>query len=522
LKNTVEPGEAAGWPEEEGGVPSIELVLRSTRVVTPQGLRAASVAVAGGRITGVHPHDAPVPGGARLADYGDLVLLPGLVDTHVHVNDPGRTEWEGFTTATRAAAAGGVTTIVDMPLNSLPPTTTTAHLDVKRAVAAPQAYVDVGFWGGAVPGNVRELRPLHEAGVFGFKCFLSPSGVEEFPALDADRLAAALAETAGFGGLLIVHAEDPAQLDAAPSPDGSRRYADFLASRPRDAEHDAIARLITLARKLHARVHILHLSSADALPLIAAARRDGVPVTVETCPHFLTLTAEQVPDGATEFKCCPPIREAANQEALWAGLADGTIDCVVSDHSPCTADLKVPDFGAAWGGISSLQLGLPVLWTAARRRGPPLPEVARWLATAPAALAGLGRKGALAPGRDADVAVFDPDAVFTVDPAGLHHRNQVTAYAGQTLHGVVRATWLRGRLIAEHGEPLVRTGRLLDRADQAAPRGPGKESGPGTEAGAPAGTATVPAHTEHPRRADRTDRAARTDDRTDDRTERSA
>jgi allantoinase len=428
-------------------------------------MRAVSVTVAGGRITGVRPHNAAVPEGARLKDYGELVVLPGLVDTHVHINDPGRTEWEGFATATRAAAAGGITTVLDMPLNSLPPTTTPAHLDVKRAVAGPKVSVDVGFWGGAIPGNGRELRPLHEAGVFGFKCFLSPSGVEEFPELDQDGLAAALAEITGFGGLLIVHAEDPARLAAAPAPDGSRRYADFLASRPRDAENDAIARLISLARKLDARVHVLHLSSADALPLIAEAKRDGVRVSVETCPHFLTLTAEQVPDGATEFKCCPPIREAANQDALWAGLADGTIDCVVSDHSPCTADLKVPDFGAAWGGISSLQLGLPAVWTAARHRGHQLTEVARWMASAPAALAGLHSKGAIAAGRDADFAVFDPDAAFTVDPAGLQHRNRVTAYAGQTLHGTVVATWLRGELIADRGEPVARRGRLLMRAD---------------------------------------------------------
>lgn len=435
-----------------------ELVLRSARVVTPEGVRPASVAVADGRITGVLPHHAEVPAGARLVDHGELALLPGLVDTHVHVNDPGRAEWEGFTTATRAAAAGGITTLLDMPLNSLPPTTTPAHLEAKRAVAGPKAHIDVGFWGGAVPGNTKELRPLHEAGVFGFKCFLSPSGVPEFPELDQTGLAAALAEITGFGGLLIVHAEDPAQLAAAPSPDGSRRYADFLASRPREAENDAIARLIALARKLDARVHVLHLSSAAALPMIAEARRDGVPVTVETCPHFLTLTAEQVPDGATEFKCCPPIREAANQDALWDGLASGVIDCVVSDHSPCTTDLKVPDFGAAWGGISSLQLGLPAVWTAARRRGHGLTEIARWMSAAPAELAGLSGKGAIAPGRDADFAVFDPDAAFTVDPAGLHHRNQVTAYAGQRLHGEVRATWLRGRLIAERGRPPADTG----------------------------------------------------------------
>lgn len=439
-----------------------ELVLRSTRVVTPQGTRAATVAVRDGKIAAVLPHDAPVPDGARAEDFGDDVLLPGLVDTHVHVNDPGRTEWEGFWTATRAAAAGGITTLVDMPLNSLPPTTTEAGLHTKREVARSKAHIDVGFWGGAVPGNAKDLRPLHDAGVFGFKCFLSPSGVEEFPQLDREQLAAALGEIAGFGGLLIVHAEDPDHLRAAPQPHGPK-YADFLASRPRASENDAIAGLIALARRLDARVHVLHLSSSDALPLIAAAKDEGVRITVETCPHFLTLTAEEIPDGATEFKCCPPIREAANQDALWRGLADGTIDCVVSDHSPSTADLKTPDFGDAWGGISSLQLGLPAIWTAARGRGHTLDDVARWMATAPAALVGLRHKGAIEPGRDADFAVLDPEAAFTVDPAGLQHRNKITAYAGRTLHGVVRSTWLRGRRINDGGALSGPSGRLLDR-----------------------------------------------------------
>ncbi|GAA3179048.1 MULTISPECIES: allantoinase AllB [Streptomyces] len=443
----------------------VELVLRSTRVITPEGTRAASVAVGGGTITAVGPHDAAVPDGARVEDFGDDVLLPGLVDTHVHVNDPGRTEWEGFWTATRAAAAGGITTLVDMPLNSLPPTTTTAHLDAKREVAAAKAHVDVGFWGGAIPGNVKDLRPLHDAGVFGFKCFLSPSGVDEFPELDQEQLALALEEIAGFGGLLIVHAEDPHHLDAAPVPSGPK-YADFLASRPRVCEDDAIAALIALARRLDARVHVLHLSSADALPLIAAAKAEGVRITVESCPHFLTLTAEEIPDGATEFKCCPPIREGANQDALWQGLADGTIDCIVSDHSPSTADLKTADFGAAWGGISSLQLGLPAIWTAARARGHSLEDVVRWMATAPAALVGLGRKGAIEAGRDADFAVLAPDETFTVDPAALQHRNKITAYAGKTLHGVVRSTWLRGRKINDGATLAAPTGDLLTRPER--------------------------------------------------------
>ncbi|MGK5544378.1 allantoinase AllB [Streptomyces sp. URMC 127] len=439
------------------------LVLRSTRVVTPEGVRPAAVTVTDGTITAVGPYGAAPPPGAAVTDLGDDALLPGLVDTHVHVNDPGRTAWEGFRTATRAAAAGGVTTLLDMPLNSIPPTTTVAHLRAKQAVARPAAHVDVGFWGGALPGNTADLGPLHEAGVFGFKAFLSPSGVEEFPSLAPGDLETAAARIAGLGGLLIVHAEDPARLERAPQR-GGPRYADFLASRPRAAENEAVDRLIAVSRRLGTRVHILHLSSSDALPAIAAAKADGVPVTAETCPHFLTLTAEEVPDGATEFKCCPPIREAANQDALWAALADGTLDCVVSDHSPCTTDLKVPDFGAAWGGISSLQLGLPAVWTAARRRGHTLADVARWMSAGPAALAGLHRKGAVAPGRDADFTVLDPEAAFTVDPAALHHRNHVTAYAGRTLHGVVRSTWLRGRRIARDGalaEPPA--GLLLER-----------------------------------------------------------
>ena len=439
-----------------------ELVFRSRHVITPEGARAAVVCVVGGRVTAVLPYDTPVPAGPQLVDCGNDALLPGLVDTHVHVNDPGRTEWEGFWTATQAAAAGGITTLLDMPLNSLPPTTTPAHLDTKRAVAQEKAHVDTGFWGGAVPGNVDQLRPLHEAGVFGFKCFLSPSGVDEFPELDQGQLTAALSEIAGFDGLLIVHAEDPQHLRGAPEAHG-QLYADFLASRPRLAENEAVARLVTLARTLDARVHVLHLSSSDALPLIAEAKREGVRITVETCPHFLTLTAEEVPDGATEFKCCPPIRERANQDALWAGLADGTIDCVVSDHSPCTAELKSGDFGKAWGGISSLQLGLPVIWTAARERGHDLADVVQWMSAAPAALAGLRAKGAIAPGRDADLVVLAPEETFTVDPAELHHRNQVTAYAGRTLHGVVRSSWLRGEQITDHGRTIQRVGRLIER-----------------------------------------------------------
>ncbi|MEU6126913.1 allantoinase AllB [Streptomyces sp. NPDC047123] len=441
---------------------TVELVLRSTRVVTPEGIRPASVAVAAGTIVSVGAYDAEVPDGARLEDFGDDALLPGLVDTHVHVNDPGRTEWEGFWTATRAAAAGGITTLVDMPLNSLPPTTTVDNLRTKQEVARSKAHIDVGFWGGALPDNVQDLKPLHDAGVYGFKCFLSPSGVDEFPELNQDQLAASMAEIAGFGGLLIVHAEDPHELDAAPHKAGPK-YADYLQTRPRISEDTAIEGLIAVAKRIGARVHVLHLSSSDALPLVAAAKREGVELTVETCPHYLTLTAEEVPDGASEFKCCPPIREAANQDLLWDALADGTIDCIVTDHSPSTADLKTDDFATAWGGISGLQLSLPAIWTEARKRGHGLDDVVRWMSTRTSELVGLGHKGAIEAGRDADFAVLAPDETFTVDPAELQHRNRVTAYAGKTLSGVVKSTWLRGERILHGGEFSEPAGRLLER-----------------------------------------------------------
>ena len=444
----------------------LDLVVRAPRVLTPAGESAGCVAVAGGRIAVVAPLGADL-WGERVVELGDdVVLLPGLVDTHVHVNEPGRTEWEGFASATRAAAGGGVTTLVDMPLNSIPPTVDVAALEVKRAAAAGRCAVDVGFWGGAVPGNAGQLPALHGAGVFGFKCFLLDSGVAEFPPLTAAELGNDLRVLRRLDALMVVHAEAAEVIARAPAPSGAR-YRDFLASRPPEAETAAVAAVIELARRSGARVHVLHLSSADALPLLARARRDGVRITVETCPHYLTLTAEEVPDGATPFKCCPPVREAANRDALWAGLADGVLDAVVSDHSPCPPELKrldTGDFGAAWGGISSLQLGLPAVWTEARRRGVPLADVARWMGERPAALAGLPHKGRIAPGYDADFCVLAPDDTFLVRPEDLHHRHPVTPYAGRRLAGVVRSTWLRGEEVHPGGSEDPPRGRLLVRA----------------------------------------------------------
>jgi allantoinase len=438
-----------------------DLVIRAPRAVCGGHEAGCSVAVADGRIAAVEPLASVVPA-ARVVELGaDVVLLPGLVDTHVHVCEPGNTGWEGFATATRAAAAGGITALVDMPLDSVPATVTVAALRAKRAAAEGRCHVDVGFWGGVTPRNLRGLAPLHEAGVLGFKCFLADSGADDFPPVSIPQLREALSVLRDLGSPLLVHAENADAL-AAVGPPAGRRYANYLASRPRGAENLAVAQVIEAARTTRGRAHIVHVSSSDTLPMIASARRDGVRLTAETCPHYLALAAEEIRDGETAVKCAPPIREAANRELLWGGLRDGALDLVVSDHSPCTAAMKELDsgnFGTAWGGISSLQLALPVVWTEARRRGFSLSDVVSWMAQRPARLAGLARKGRIAPGYDADFCVFAPDEGFTVDPARLHHRHPVTPYAGRGLLGVVRGTILHG----EPAGPAQPRGRLLAR-----------------------------------------------------------
>jgi allantoinase len=456
---------------------SMSQAFRSTRVLTMEGLAPATLLVEQDRIVAVRAW-ADVPAVAQLHDFGEFVLLPGLVDTHVHINEPGRTEWEGFKTATRAAAAGGVTTLVDMPLNCIPETTSAEALAAKRAAAAGQAWVDWAAWGGVVRSNADALPSLAAAGVAGFKCFLVDSGIDGFAWVDEAELRLALKRLRGTGLPLLAHAEVARPIDRATAAlhnSGAdwRKYATYLASRPDEAEIEAIALLIRLAEEFAAQIHIVHLSSAKALPILAAARKRGVAISVETCPHALWFAAEDIPDGATEYKCAPPIRDAANREALWVALNEGIIDMVATDHSPCLPEMKHRAEGRwdlAWGGIASLGLALPVLWTAMRRRGVrahiAFDQLGKWMGSTPARLAGIaGKKGVLAPGANADIVVFDPDAAWTVDADDLYFQHKVSPYLGAKLRGRVLETWLRGELIYSVGhfgdEPQ---GRALVRA----------------------------------------------------------
>src|ERR1700722_8875747 len=434
-----------------------DLIVRGRRVVTSEGERAAAIRVRGGVISAIAAFD-DLPKGALVHEAGDSVVMPGVVDTHVHINEPGRTDWEGFSTATRAAAAGGITTLIEMPLNSIPATTTAAGFREKLAATAGKLWVDVGFWGGVVPGNATELRPLWESGVFGFKCFLVHSGVEEFVHVAERDLRSALPELSALKAPLLVHAELPgpiAEAEKKLTKADPRRYSAWLASRPRAAENEAIELLVKLAQELGARIHVVHLSSSDAIATLQKAKSEGLAVSVETCPHYLTFDAEDVGDGRTEFKCAPPIREKDNREKLWAALGDGTIDFVVTDHSPCPPAMKMleaGDFLRAWGGIASLELSLPAVWTEASSRGYALPRLAEWLSSGPARLAGLERKGRIAVGYDADFVIWNPDGRFSVDPAKLHQRHKISPYAGRELLGVVETTFLRGRKIFERSE----------------------------------------------------------------------
>ena len=450
-----------------------EIIIRGERVLIDGALRPAAILVREGRVAEIaHPNE--VGAGLDVHNVGDVVVMAGLVDTHVHVNDPGRTEWEGFETATRAAAAGGVTTILDMPLNSIPATTSTPALEEKRAAARGRCHVDVGFIGGVVPGNVADLEPLARAGVLAFKCFLVDSGVHEFQHVGERDLRAAMPVLASLGLPLMVHAELPEPIrravDALAADADPRCYATWLLTRPPEAEEEAIRLLVALSREMRARVHVVHVAAAGAIPLLRAARREGLPVTAETCPHYLVFSAGSIPDRATHFKCAPPIRELAHSEALWAALRDGDLDMIASDHSPCPPSLKLPEEGnclRAWGGIASIQLALPAVWTGAPAHAATISDIARWMSERPAQIAGLAsRKGSIARGRDADLVMWEPEEGFTVDARTLQHRHKLTPYDGMRLRGVVQETWLRGERIYDRGDfPVPPRGTLIHSAN---------------------------------------------------------
>ena len=456
--------------------------LRSRRIITPHGERDGIVTFADGIILGVHdPGD--LPAGAVLENLGDAALLPGLIDVHTHINEPGRTEWEGFATATRAAAAGGFTTVIDMPLNCLPETTDVEALQVKRDAAqrggsgdSNQCMVDYALWGGAVDGNQHQLEPLALAGVPGFKCFLIYPGCDGFTSIDRANLELALPHIAQTGLPLLVHAELAAPIDAAVARLNSsgadwRTYATYLASRPDEAELQAIQMLLDLCRQYRFRLHIVHLATALALPMLAAAKAEGLPVTVETCPHYLHCAAEDIADGATLFKCAPPIRSRDNREALWQGLLDGTIDLIATDHSPCPPAMKrltatqpgeeAGRLDQAWGGIASLSVAFPLLAHECVARNIPLTRLMQWMSAAPALLAGLDMQvGSIEPGKHANFVVLDTSAVTTVNEDTLHYRHKVSPYMAEQFRGKVTSTYLRGERIFHEGTfPLPPKGR---------------------------------------------------------------
>ena len=432
--------------------------ISSRKVVLPHGVEAATLHVADGKIAAI------VPGRTMEADVGECVILPGLVDPHVHINEPGRAEWEGFETATKAAAAGGITTLVDMPLNSTPVTTTAAALKAKRVATKNKLWVDCGFYAGVLPTNIDHLHDLATAGVRGFKAFLVPSGIDDFPAVDEAVLREALPIIARTGLPFLVHAEQTCTGDRPVA--RTKNYNRYLSSRPDEWECAAIEMMIRLAREFRTPVHIVHLSSAKALPMLKQARAEGLPITVETCPHYLCFAAEDIPDGRTDFKCAPPIRSRANREQLWGALAEGIIDFIATDHSPCPPAMKYleeGDFSRAWGGIASLGLALSVVWTEARQRGFLLTDVIRWLGGRPAEFLGLsGIKGEIRVGADADLVVFDPEATFGIDPETIAFRHKVTPYLGRRLRGRVERTFLHGKLVFDRGRWCDKsTGRLV-------------------------------------------------------------
>lgn len=442
----------------------------SKKVLLPEGLQPAFILIENGKIAQVTSNKNDLPDGCPIEDIGGHIILPGLMDPHVHINEPGRTEWEGFETATKAAASGGITTLVDMPLNATPVTTTIEGFQKKLGAAEGKLRVDCGFWGGVVPGNAKDMEPLIKAGVLGFKTFLTHSGIDDFPNATEQDLRLVMPTLAKYQLPLLVHAELETSKPENKLEQDPKSYQNYLASRPDSWEIDAIKMMIQLAKEFDSPVHIVHLSSAKALPILEQAKNEGLKITVETCPQYLLFTAEEIPDGDTRFKCAPPIRSAKNREELWKALQNGLIDFIATDHSPCTPNLKLLEDGnfmKAWGGIASLGLILPTLWTECKRREIPITDLAKWLCTGPAQLAGLAhQKGKIAPGRDADLAIWDPDPTWEIEPESLYFRHPLSPYLGRKVTGKVKKTLLRGSLIFEEGTPLDEPqGKPLLRSD---------------------------------------------------------
>lgn len=429
-----------------------ELAIFSKRVITPEGVNPAFVLIKDGKISDITDespsNDVPV------TDVGDLVLMPGIVDPHVHINEPGRTDWEGFDTATRSAMAGGITSLVDMPLNSSPVTTTVKAFNEKLNATNGQLHVNCGFWGGVIPGNEKDIAPLIEKGVLGFKAFLTHSGIDEFPNATEEDLRKVMPVIAKSGVPILVHCE--LSNDNRPLSIDHRSYPNYLASRPKKWEDDAIALMIRLCEEFNCKTHIVHLSSADSIEQIRNAKQKGLPLTAETGQHYLFFTAEQIADGATAWKCAPPIREKENNEQLWKALKEGIIDFVATDHSPAPPELKElvsGDFMKAWGGISSIQFALPVLWTAAQLHGGTISDIAKWLCERPALLPRLQSKGKIAKGYDADLVVWNPEKSFTVTEETIHHKHKITPYLNEELYGVVEQTWIGGEKVFDQARP---------------------------------------------------------------------
>jgi allantoinase len=438
-----------------------DVAIKSKRIILSEGEREGVVIIKDGKIIDVVNSLDDLQ--KNVIDAGDKLVMPGVIDPHVHINEPGRTAWEGFDTATKAALAGGITTLVDMPLNASPVTTTVKAFEEKLTATKGHLHTNCGFWGGVIPGNVNDIQPLIEKGVLGFKAFLTHSGIDEFPNVTEDDLGKAMPIIAKAGLPLLVHCELTGNTQ---QPTGnSRYYKNYLHSRPRKWEDDAIALMIRLCEKYQCHVHIVHLSSSNSIEQIIKAKQRGLSLTVETGQHYLYFSAEEIRDGQTQFKCAPPIREKENNEKLWQALKEGVIDFVATDHSPATPDLKQlesGDFMKAWGGIASLQFALPVLWTAAKKRNCTVTEMAKWLCENPAKLIGkAGTKGRIAKGYDADIVIWDETGSFTVSEQMILHKHKTTPYLNEQLFGVVEQTYLSGEKIFDNGKIKPNKGEII-------------------------------------------------------------